>query len=147
MRRTMSVSLPEVDLDDAGILADRGGLALDHGPAAVQDVQPVAGAHHHGHVVLHEQDPAVTAPGEATDGGDELDGLRLVLPGGRLVEEEEPGAGGERPGDGRGADPTGGQAVRASGGHLAEAQLVDDLVAQPPSGTAARPRSEGGRLD
>src|SRR4051812_3881972 len=139
MRRTMSVSLPEVDLDDAGILADRGGLALDHGPAAVQDVQPVAGAHHHGHVVLHEQDPAVTAPGEATDGGDELDGLRLVLPGGRLVEEEEPGAGGERPGDGRGADPTGGPAVPAGGGPPPPGPALGGFVPRPPRRAAGGP--------
>src|SRR6266545_7874090 len=67
------------------------GRARRQHPPEVEHDDPVTKAHHEADVVLDEQDCARPVAADGPDAiGEPLD-LRLLEPGGRLVEEEHPG--------------------------------------------------------
>src|SRR5437763_9379439 len=90
--------LAEVGVADELAVADFGRGAGHEGLAEVEDVDRVADLEDQAHVVLDHED-ADAALGEEV--GEEMaEGLALldVEAGGRLVEEEDPGAAGQGPG-------------------------------------------------
>src|ERR1700704_4540965 len=85
---------PQVGLDHGRVGLDGGGQALGDLAAEVEYGDTVADPHHQAHIMLDQQHcrPAVT------DLANELlEGhlLGRVHPGGRFVEQEEPGLGGQ----------------------------------------------------
>src|SRR5512134_3720045 len=84
-----------LDLLRAQVRLDHSRIRLDGGRRPLGDLLPVlqhhdvlAGPHHEAHVVLDEQDGDAARPDPA-DEPDELLGLLLVHPTGRLVQDEE----------------------------------------------------------
>lgn len=77
--------------------------------------------------MLHQQHRRAR-PGQLDEQGAEGVGLGVVEPGGRLVQEQQPGPGGEGAGDLDQAGPPGGQGVGPLAGHRAEAHPVDHGV-------------------
>ena len=69
------------------------------GHAVVEHLHPRAEPHHHAHLVLDQQDPAAEVRQHAAQDRDQLLALRLVQPGGRLVEQQVAGPGREGAGD------------------------------------------------
>src|SRR5438270_12418775 len=66
--------------------------------AEVEDVDPLADGEHQAHVVLHHEDPEVAVLDEADEQLGELGALGGVEARRRLVEEQEVGSPGQRPG-------------------------------------------------
>ena len=79
----------------AGVVANLAGRALRDRAAEVQDVDPVGGAQHHGHVVLDEEHTDSPVIGEAADEVTDFPALLLVQAGGRLVQQQDRRPGGD----------------------------------------------------
>ena len=145
---SMCRALAEVGLDDIRIGPDFLGGAVGDFHAVIQDHQFVADAHDEFHVVLDEDHRH--APRQ--DGVDEVDeglGFLGVHAGGRLVEEQELGTGGQGPGDFQPALVAVGQARGLVEGGLAQPHeikaghgVLDDVALLGPLGRRAQDRAE-----
>ena len=90
--------MPRYAAFTAGSSRIAAGVPFGDRPSEVQHQDAVADGHHHLHVVLDQQDGHALVP-DAPDQADQLLALALVHAGGRLVQEEEPRAGGQGAGD------------------------------------------------
>ncbi len=133
-RAPLLALLAEVSREHLGVLADLFRGAVGDGLAVVEDVDLLAHAHDHLHVVLDEDDGDLELVAEPADLLLEALGLAVVHPGGGLVEEQELGpehhgprdlqaalvAVGERGGDlvGHGAEIEDLQQLEGARGHL-----------------------------
>ena len=132
----LALGAAEVGLDDAGVAAHLAGRALGDLPPEVEDDDAVAGLQQQRHVVLDDEDADAPSARRRPDRRAELGGLPAVEAGRRLVEQQHGRLGDERTGD---ADETG-HAVRQRRRplveHVAEPELLDELVdercARPP---------------
>src|SRR6266404_3063756 len=88
----------QVGLDHARVPLHLGGPALGDFLSVVQDGDVVGDLHDHPHVVLDEQEGEVALLDEAPQQGHQAPGLALGHARGRLVQEQQRGIRGERPG-------------------------------------------------
>src|SRR6185295_10456265 len=88
----------EIGLDHRGILLHLGGRALGDLPAEVEHGHAVGDVHHDPHVVLDHHHRQALHLLDVEDEPHHVLGLFRVHPGGGLVEQEERGVEGERPG-------------------------------------------------
>src|ERR1041384_2037429 len=86
----------EVGLDDLGAADDVGGSALGDEGAAIEDDDALGDLHDDLHDVLDAGDGGHAPLGEALEESGGGEGLARGQAGDDLVEEDEPGAGGER---------------------------------------------------
>src|SRR5687768_2193471 len=93
------MTAPQVDVDDAGIGQDVGGRAAGDHAALLEDVDDVGEASHDPHVVLHHEHRNAELVDDPVDQVADLQRLARAHAGGRLVEQENPRVGGQRPGD------------------------------------------------
>src|SRR5262245_40878358 len=87
----------EVGLDDVRVGPHLGRRALGDLAAEVEHVHAVRDRHHEVHVVLDEEDREVVLLADPSDQAGELPDLLVVQAAGRLVEEQQPRLGDERP--------------------------------------------------
>src|SRR5262249_30872807 len=85
----------EVSFDHLRVAAHFVGRAVGDLDAVVEDGDAVGDAHYYLHVVLDQQDRQLQLGAQPLDEARQLGGLLRVHAGGRLVEQEEPRAGGD----------------------------------------------------
>ena len=88
--------LAQVGFDDLGIVADLIRGALGDDTAEIQHRDALADAHDQAHVMLDQQHSDVELIADAADGLGQLSGFRGVHTRGRLIQQQQLGAGGQR---------------------------------------------------
>ena len=96
--RSVVIGHPQVGGDDLRVLADLGGQPVGDLAAELEHHDPVGDAHHQPHVVLDQQH-RVAVVADLADQVHQRGLLARVEPGGRLVEAQQLGLGGQRAGD------------------------------------------------
>src|SRR5207302_1529837 len=109
-----------------------GGRAVGDLPAVVQHDHPVGDVHDHAHVVLDERDRRAELLIDVEDEAAHVLLLLDVHPGHRLVEQQEPGLGGQRPGELDALLQAVGQAARRRLADRLDLQEVDDPLDEGP---------------
>ena len=141
--RLVTVVRAEVRLDDARVVADRVGRALRDRVPEVERDDAVAGLQDQRHVVLDDEHADPAPRGQRTDHAAELGRFVGVEARGGLVEQEHGRFGHERAGDADEARDTVRQRRRPHVEHVAELQLLDDLVHERGRRRAPRPEQVG----
>src|SRR5215469_9558869 len=95
-RQIRFVTLAEIGLDDLGIALDLGRRTFGDLDPVVEHGDVVRKPHDYFHVVLDEEDGETKLRWKSCEKLGELDGLRGVHAGGRLIEQQKPGARRER---------------------------------------------------
>ena len=91
--------LPQIGLDDPGIVLDLAGCSLGNSYTVVEHFDPLADLHDEFHVVLDEKHGKVVILPELQDELQQILRLGGVHPGGWLIKKKELRARGQRPGD------------------------------------------------
>ena len=122
----------EVGADDVRLLLDLGRRALGDLAPEVQHHDAVGDLHDQSHVVLDQQDGHAALVPDGPDQPGQRPDLLVVEPRRRLVEQEEPGLAGQRPGEldalERAEGEAGGRMVR----HALEPEERDQLARPAP---------------
>src|SRR5512132_174761 len=133
----------EIGLDHVGVLLHLARRSLRDLPPEVQDVNALADAHDERHVMLDDQDGQVEVLPQPPDQRAELAHLLVVEAPGRLVEQQEPGAGDEGAGELDALQRSEGQARRRAVRQVGKAQIVEGLVREGLSPALAK-RAQAG---
>ena len=89
----------QIGVNDGLVRLDVGGRPLGDQAAAIENQNPVAERHHHAEIVIDEDDRQSMAPKLPKQISEPV-GFRVIEPGRRLVEHQQPRFGRQRNGDG-----------------------------------------------
>lgn len=112
--------------------AHLGGRGVLHGTAVLQDEDPVRERHGLHRVVGDDQTDAVEVVQMAAQGGADPGAGRLVEGGEGFVEQQQPGAGGERAGQRHPPGLAAGELAGAASGEMAHVEPVEPVLGRGP---------------